>query len=97
MGRPKKDPALVRSVPLNFRVSPAVKEAIDAMVTRRAVETGDDSLTGWFLAMVHREAKRGDIAIQVTPEAPPKPAPAKRKAPGKAAPKRKAAGKKTRR
>lgn len=88
MGRPKKDPALVRSVPLNFRVSQAVKDAIDTMVTRRAAETGDDSLTGWFLAMVHREAKRADIAIQVTPEAPAKPAPAKRKATSRAAPKR---------
>ena len=69
MGRPKKDPALVRSVPLNFRVSSAVKEAIDAMVLRRAEETGDDSITGWFLALVHREAKRSGLAIVVAPEA----------------------------
>jgi hypothetical protein len=83
MGRPKKDPALVRSVPLNFRVSAAVKEAIDEMVARRAVDTGDDSLTGWFLALVHREAKRADITIATSaPEA--KPAPAKRKAVRKA-------------
>jgi hypothetical protein len=88
MGRPKKDPALVRSVPLNFRVTQPVKDAIDAMVARRAAEMGDDSITGWFLAMVHREAKRADIAIQTTPE--PKPAPAKRRATGKAAPKRRA-------
>ena len=92
MGRPKKDPAQVRSVPLNFRVWPGVKDAIDAMVARRAEETGDDSITGWFLAMVHREAKRADIAIVTTPEA--KPTPVKRatksKASSKAAPKRKA-------
>jgi len=79
MGRPKKDPALVRSVPLNFRVSAAVKAAIDAMVARRAADTGDDSLTGWFLATVHREAKRVGIAIVVVPEWKPKPA--KRKVP----------------
>lgn len=78
MGRPKKDPALVRSVPLNFRVTQPVKDAIDAMVARRAADTGDDSLTGWFLALVHREAKRADIAIQTTPVA--KLARAKRKA-----------------
>jgi hypothetical protein len=77
MGRPKKDPALVRSVPLNFRVSQNVKDAIDELVQRRAAESGDDSITGWFLAMVHREAKRADIAIVTTPEA--KVAPVKRK------------------
>ena len=83
MGRPKKDPALVRSVPLNFRVSSAMKEAIDAMVARRADDTGDDSLTGWFVAMVHREAKRLDVPIVTAPET--KTAPAKRRAaPGKA-------------
>jgi hypothetical protein len=82
MGRPKKDPALVRSVPLNFRVTQPVKDAIDAMVLRRAAENGDDSITGWFLAMVHREAKRADIEIQTAPEA--KPAPAKRRAAPKA-------------
>ncbi len=68
MGRPRKDPALVRSVPLNFRVSQAVKDAIDEMVARRATETGDDSLTGWFLALVHREAKRADIPILTAPK-----------------------------
>jgi hypothetical protein len=81
MGRPKKDPALVRSVPLNFRVSQNVKDAIDELVQRRAAESGDDSITGWFLAMVHREAKRADVAIVTAPEL--KPAPAKRKAPSK--------------
>ncbi len=81
MGRPKKDPALVRSVPLNFRVSSAVKDAIDAMVARRAADTGDDSLTGWFLAMVHREAKRADIPIVTAAEA--KTAATKRMAPRK--------------
>lgn len=68
MGRPKKDPFLVKSVPLNFRVSSAVKSAIDAMVLRRAEETGDDSITGWFLAMVYREAKLADIEILATRE-----------------------------
>ena len=74
MGRPKKDPSQVRSVPLNFRVSAAVKEAIDAMVQRRAVETGDDSITGWFLALVHREAKRLGVEIGTAPstKAPPR-------------------------
>ena len=77
----------MRSVPLNFRVWPGVKDAIDAMVAQRAAVTGDDSITGWFLAMVHREARRADIAIASATEAKP----AKRKAPVKArAPKRKA-------
>jgi hypothetical protein len=80
MGRPKKDPALVRSVPLNFRVTQPVKDAIDAMVARRAADTGDDSLTGWFLALVHREAKRAAIAIQTTPEHAPAKVTVKRKA-----------------
>ncbi len=87
MGRPKKDPALVRSVPLNFRVSSALKDAIDAMVAKRAADMGDDSLTGWFVAMVHREAKRLDVPIVTAPET--KLAPGKRKAATKArAPKR---------
>jgi hypothetical protein len=78
MGRPKKDPALVRSVPLNFRVSKAVKDAIDTMIARREADMGDDSLTGWFMALVHREAKRLDVPIVTAAEL--KAAPAKRKA-----------------
>jgi hypothetical protein len=73
MGRPKKDPSQVRSVPLNFRVSSAVKEAIDVMVQRRAIETGDDSITGWFLALVHREAKRLGVEIGTAPATKPSP------------------------
>ncbi len=86
MGRPKKDPALVRSVPLNFRVSKAVKDAIDAMIARREADMGDDSLTGWFMALVHREAKRLDVPVVTAAEL--KAAPAKRKAASKGAPKR---------
>lgn len=89
MGRPKKDPALVRSVPLNFRVSSAVKDAIDAMVARRAADMGDDSLTGWFMALVHREAKRLDVAI-VTAAELKAAAPVRRRAPAKGTAKRKA-------
>jgi hypothetical protein len=80
MGRPKKDPAQVRSVPLNFRVWPGVKDAIDEMVARRAAETGDDSITGWFLAMVIREAKRVNVAIVTEPKpSKRRAAPVKRK------------------
>ncbi len=91
MGRPKKDPALVRSVPINFRVSSAIKDAIDAMVARREADMGDDSLTGWFMALVHREAKRLDVPIVTAAEL--KAAPAKRKAPSKGTAKRKAKSK----
>jgi hypothetical protein len=69
MGRPKKDPSTVRSVPLTFRVSPMLKEAIDALLQIHAAETGDDSLTGWFHAMVHREARR--TGVSVTPRLKP--------------------------
>jgi hypothetical protein len=70
MGRPKKDPAAVRSIPLNFRVSPAVKGAIDVLSARHATETGDDSLTGWFIALVTREARAAGVPIGVAPEVP---------------------------
>jgi hypothetical protein len=63
MGRPKKDPSLVRSVPLNFRVSPTLKDLIDALLRLHTAETGDPSLTGWFHALVHREAKRAGLLV----------------------------------
>ena len=87
MGRPKKDPALVRSVPLRLPRDAAGqgRDRRDGGAARGG--DGDDSLTGWFLALVHREAKRADIAIQTASEA--KPAPAKRgAAASKAAPRR---------
>jgi hypothetical protein len=67
VGRPKKDPAQVRSVPLNFRVAPLIKDAIDEMVRRRAATTGDDTTTGWFLELVHREAAHQRIPISGVP------------------------------
>lgn len=80
IGRPRKEAGMARDVPLNFRVTRAVKDAIDAMVTQRAAETGDDSITGWFLALVHREARTAGVPIGVSQEVPKGKGPAKRRA-----------------
>ena len=53
----------VPTKPLHFYLRPSVRAAVDRLAEKRGAETGDYSLTGWFLALMYREAKAAGIRI----------------------------------
>jgi hypothetical protein len=51
---------------VGFRVTPGERKAVEELVRRRHEETGDDSASGWFRALLRREAKGAGVAIEET-------------------------------
>jgi hypothetical protein len=53
-----------------FRVTPEEKRALEQLVQMRATETGDDTLVGWFRAVLRREARSAGIGLGTAAKLP---------------------------
>lgn len=57
-------PVMAKDVQMGFRISAGERAAVEELIRRRHAETGDDSASGWFRALVRREANEAGVRVE---------------------------------